>query len=548
MKALRVFLCVCLVFVLIIGTFALTSCNNYVGTEAVKLKTPVVVLSENEARWDADSYALRFEISIDGELTYMENSSTSKKLINGQTFKVRAVGDGEKFLTSEWSNSVTYVAQGGEPDPNPDPNPGPNPDPQPITYTVTFYDADGVTVLASVSVNEGETAIYNGPIPDKDDVTDSEQTVLYYVFEAWVGEPGATVAADLTNIRSNKSVYASYSAHDVIYTVTFLQANGKVDICQVAPGSSAITPKLVDYEGYKFVRWSRSVENVSGDMLVEAIYEKLHKVIFVDNEGNVLKEEWVENGKGATAPEPVVTGDYEFLRWSAAFNNVTSDLTVSAIGKLKTHTVTFVMPDGTPIDTQTVDHGFSASEPACPEIYFDKSSSHTLRTFTAWDREFTDVTTDLEVRAVYDTPYSSAVPVIIVELVNTVSGPVVHLYVYTSAPTELDALQIAINFMGNGKVSVTDVQSVSDKFTTLQGAGSENSYVLNNNTKTFTYAWTNLTAVHLNGCEELFTFTLAVGNGAVIDSTDFSVTEAEVVVPDGNGFKKETPVVIYVNG
>ena len=545
MKALRIFLCVCLILVFVIGAFALTSCENYTRTEAVKLKAPVVVLSENVAQWSADPYALRFEISVDGELTYMENSSTSKKLTDGQTFKVRAVGDGEEFLTSDWSNSVTYTEQGGEPGTEPDQKP----DPEPVTYTVTFYDEDGATVLAAVTVNEGETAVYNGPIPDKDDVVDSEQTVLYYVFEGWVSVPGATTAADLTNIRDNKSVYASYGAYDVVYIVTFLQADGKVDICQVAPGATATAPAIVDYEGYKFVRWSSSVENVSGDMLVEAVYEKLHKVTFLDNEGNVLKEEWVENGKAATAPAPVVVGDYEFLRWSENFDNVTSDLTVSAIGTLKTHTVTFVMPDGTLIDTQTVAHGFSASEPTYPEIYFDKSSAaRTLRTFTAWDREFTGVTSDLEVRAVYDSPYSTDVPVIIVELINTVSGPVVHLYVYTSEPTELDALQIAISVIGNGRISVTDVQSVSDKFTTLQGTGSDNSYVLNNNTKTFTYAWTNLTAVHLNGCEELFTFTLAVGNGAVIDSTDFSVTEAEVVVPDGNGFKKETPVVIYVNG
>ena len=75
-----------------------------------KLSSPAVTLKDGVASWKSDSNADKFEISLDGSLSYVENSVTSKILTDGQTFKVRAVGDGTKYLTSDWSNSVTYTA------------------------------------------------------------------------------------------------------------------------------------------------------------------------------------------------------------------------------------------------------------------------------------------------------------------------------------------------------------------------------------------------------------------------------------------------------
>ena len=38
----------------------------------------------------------------------MKSKYVSEKLLDGQTLKVRAIGDGVKSSTSEWSNTVTY--------------------------------------------------------------------------------------------------------------------------------------------------------------------------------------------------------------------------------------------------------------------------------------------------------------------------------------------------------------------------------------------------------------------------------------------------------
>ena len=102
-------------FIAVIVLTGLSSCNvTPSANEPEKLSAPVVTLEANLAKWDADPKAEKFEISIDGALTYLESSVTSKKLNDGESFKVRAVGDGTEYTTSDWSNLVTYVAEGDD--------------------------------------------------------------------------------------------------------------------------------------------------------------------------------------------------------------------------------------------------------------------------------------------------------------------------------------------------------------------------------------------------------------------------------------------------
>ena len=114
-KILSILLVVCLALSALVG---LTSCDDDSPTTTPeKLSAPVVTLTDNVATWEADSNADKFEISLDGNLSYVENSVTSKTLTDGQTLKVRAVGDGSAYSTSDWSNSVTYTAATPAPQP-----------------------------------------------------------------------------------------------------------------------------------------------------------------------------------------------------------------------------------------------------------------------------------------------------------------------------------------------------------------------------------------------------------------------------------------------
>ena len=110
-----------------------------------KLETPTVSLQDDTAQWNANPLAEKFEISLDGVLFYVENSVTSQKLTDGQTFKIRAVGDGTNYTASDWSNTVTYVKAVS-------------------TYTVTWKNGD--TVLAiDENVEHGTIPTYQGETP-----------------------------------------------------------------------------------------------------------------------------------------------------------------------------------------------------------------------------------------------------------------------------------------------------------------------------------------------------------------------------------------------
>ncbi len=61
-----------------------------------------------------------------------------------------------------------------------------------------------------------------------------------------------------------------------------------------------------------------------------------HHVTFVNYDGTVLKDEWVEDGKAATPPEEPTRPDgiyyrYTFKNWSPDYSVITSDLTVTAV-------------------------------------------------------------------------------------------------------------------------------------------------------------------------------------------------------------------------
>ena len=55
-----------------------------------------------------------------------------------------------------------------------------------------------------------------------------------------------------------------------------------------------------------------------------------YTVTFVDYNGTELKKETVESGKGATAPVDPTREGFAFIGWDTAFDNVTSNLTVTA--------------------------------------------------------------------------------------------------------------------------------------------------------------------------------------------------------------------------
>ena len=133
---------------LLLMTLCFTSCTTGGGGSGypTELKTPSVALSGNSVSWEKNDFADKFEVSVNGQLFYIESSITEWKLDVGQTFKIRAIGDGTKYVDSAWSASVTYNGDVVV-----------TPDPILTYYTVTFKDYND-TILKTESVESGKSA------------------------------------------------------------------------------------------------------------------------------------------------------------------------------------------------------------------------------------------------------------------------------------------------------------------------------------------------------------------------------------------------------
>lgn len=121
-----------------------------------------------------------------------------------------------------------------------------------------------------------------------------------------------------------------------------------------------------------------------------------YTVTFMDGE-NVLKAYTnVPHGDTVTAPEVSEKYGKTFIGWDKKFDNVTSDLTINAVYDVNTFTVTF--KDGEKVlETQTVEYEAAATAPDTARLS-PPEGMH----FAKWDKDFSKVTEDIEVSAVYE--------------------------------------------------------------------------------------------------------------------------------------------------
>lgn len=120
-----------------------------------------------------------------------------------------------------------------------------------------------------------------------------------------------------------------------------------------------------------------------------------YTVTFMDGK-TVLKTEKVQHGSAATAPEVPEKDGRTFKEWDKDFSKVTSDLTINAVYDVDKFTVTF--KDGEKVlETQTVEYEAAATAPDTARLS-PPEGMH----FAKWDKDFSKVTEDIEVSAVYE--------------------------------------------------------------------------------------------------------------------------------------------------
>lgn len=121
-----------------------------------------------------------------------------------------------------------------------------------------------------------------------------------------------------------------------------------------------------------------------------------YTVTFMDGEKVLATFTNVTHGDTVTAPEVPEKDGKTFSKWDKDFSKVTSDLTINAVYDIDTFTVTF--KDGEKVlETQTVEYEAAATAPDTARLT-PPEGMH----FAKWDKDFSKVTEDIEVSAVYE--------------------------------------------------------------------------------------------------------------------------------------------------
>ena len=121
-----------------------------------------------------------------------------------------------------------------------------------------------------------------------------------------------------------------------------------------------------------------------------------YTVTFMDGEKVLETFPNVPHGSAVTAPEVSEKYGKTFIGWDKKFDNVTSDLTINAVYDVDTFKVTF--KDGEKVlETQTVEYEAAATAPDTARLS-PPEGMH----FAKWDKDFSKVTEDIEVSAVYE--------------------------------------------------------------------------------------------------------------------------------------------------
>lgn len=121
-----------------------------------------------------------------------------------------------------------------------------------------------------------------------------------------------------------------------------------------------------------------------------------YTVTFMDGEKVLETFTNVPHGDTVTAPEVPEKDGKTFSKWDKDFSNVTSDLTINAVYDVHTFTVTF--KDGEKVlETQMVEYEAAATAPDTARLS-PPEGMH----FAKWDKDFSKVTEDIEVSAVYE--------------------------------------------------------------------------------------------------------------------------------------------------
>jgi len=290
------------------------------------------------------------------------------------------------------------------------------------------YDAAPTEALADEpevpeeSVTE-ETTVTTVPETSETEETTipSEETTVTTTTPAQTTTAYTTTTAATTQAPQTTAQTTSTASGKMI--TVYVIIDDEITMQEVPYGGNATQPADPVVEGKRFVGWDGSFTNITEETTISAIFEddasvttastsvtfdttetttsdsRMFTVTVVVN-GNATTQQ-VAYGGSAVLPAVNIPG-YVFMGWDRSPDNITENCTITAIlvpdgsttdTSATTYTVTFVV-DGVSYPV-TVSAGSSAVAPVSPTI------NSRGQTFIGWDTDFSNVTHDLTVTALF---------------------------------------------------------------------------------------------------------------------------------------------------
>ena len=221
-----------------------------------------------------------------------------------------------------------------------------------------------------------------------------------WTFTGWLPVVSATVQGDVTYVaqytQNNYTVKYDLGTHGTTVDTTEFGGKHYGDPTPAAPAVTAET-------GWTFTGWLPVISaTIEGDVTYVAQYTQNDYTVKYDlGTHGTTTDTTVFGGKHygdptPAAPQVTAATGWTFTGWLPTVSaTVAGDVTYAAQYALKEYTVTFVDADGTTVlGTDTVTHGSGATAPSNPTA---PAGYH----FTGWDKDYSNVTSELTVKAQY---------------------------------------------------------------------------------------------------------------------------------------------------
>ncbi|MFA6889690.1 MAG: InlB B-repeat-containing protein [Bacilli bacterium] len=205
-----------------------------------------------------------------------------------------------------------------------------------------------------------------------------------------------TSFSSTTPIDGNMTLFAKWQVKT--FNVIFKDYDDRIILTRenIEYGQAATAPADPVREGYDFLGWSETFDNVTHAITTIATYEiQTYEVYFYDADGVAIGDvQLIDYGQAATVPADPVREGYDFTGWDHEFSMVTADLEIYPEWQIQVFVVEFQDSDGTRMgELQQINYGEAAIVPDDP--------TKTGFIFDCWDKDSNNVIGNMIVKAIY---------------------------------------------------------------------------------------------------------------------------------------------------